>query len=53
MELTVNKPLAGTFGWLQVGGKRIDLQEEIHRQSCVLSPGETRTLLLEDQGASE
>jgi len=53
MELTVNKPLAGTFGWLQVGGKRIDLQEEIHRLSYCLDPGETRTLLLEDQGASE
>ncbi len=53
MELTVNKPLAGTFGWLQVGEKRIDLQEEIHRQSYSLDPGETRTLLLEDQGASE
>ena len=53
MELIVNKPLAGTFGWLQVGGKRIVLQEEIHRLSYCLDPGETRTLLLEDQGASE
>ena len=53
MEITVNKPLAETFGWLQAGEKRIDLQEEIQNTNYVLAPGESRVLFLEDTGASE
>ena len=53
MEITVNKPLAETFGWLQAGEKRIDLQEEIQNTNYVLAPGESRVLFLEDPGASE
>ena len=53
MEITVNKPLAETFGWLQAGAKRIDLQEKIQNISYVLAPGESRVLFLEDPGASE
>ena len=53
MEITVNKPLAETFGWLQAGAKRIDLQDKIQNISYVLGPGESRVLFLEDPGASE
>ena len=53
MEITVNKPLAETFGWLQAGAKRIDLQDRIQNISYVLGPGESRVLFLEDPGASE
>ena len=53
METTVNKPLAETFGWLQAGAKRIDLQDKIQNISYVLGPGESRVLFLEDPGASE
>ena len=48
MEITVNKPLAETFGWLQAGAKRIDLQDKIQNISYVLGPGESRVLFLED-----
>ena len=53
MEIIVNKPLAETFGWLQAGAKRIDLQDKIKNISYVLGPGESRVLFLEDPGASE
>ena len=53
MEITVNKPLAETFGWLQAGAKRIDLQDKIQTINYALGPGENRVLFLEDPGASE
>lgn len=53
MEITVNKPLAETFGWLQAGAKRIDLQDKIQNIRYVLEPGESRALFLEDPGASD
>ena len=53
MEMIVNKPLAETFGWLQAGAKRIDLQQEIENIRYTLGPGETKTLYIEDPGAAQ
>ena len=46
MEITVNKPLAETFGWLQAGAKRIDLQDKIQSINYVLGPGESGYALI-------
>ncbi len=53
MEMIVNKPPAETFGWLQAGAKRIDLQDEIENIHYTLGPGETKTLYIEDPGAAQ
>lgn len=53
MEMIVNKPLAETFGWLQAGAKRIDLQDEIQKISYKLGPDEEQTLFITDPGAAE
>ncbi|MCR4598971.1 MAG: SufD family Fe-S cluster assembly protein [Acetatifactor sp.] len=51
MEKIINQPIAGTFGWLYVGGTKVTLPEHTRQQEIQLTEGESKTLLLEDDGA--
>ena len=53
MEKIVNKPLAGTFGWLHVGGTRIVMPEKREELSFRLAQGEVKALVLEDSAAEK
>ena len=53
MEMTVNKPLAETYGWLGVGEKKISLPEEPHKEEISLAAGEERTVYAENPSAVE
>lgn len=46
-QITVNKPLAGTFGWLQVNGTRIAEPESVETVSFALGEGEERTVAVD------
>ncbi len=48
MEKTVNRPIAGTFGWLRAGGTKIELPDREERREIRLAAGESRTVVLED-----
>ena len=53
MERTVNKPIAGTFGWLNAGATRTELpdaEEKIRR--LVLEDGEDKVIVYEDEAAA-
>ena len=53
MERTVNKPIAGTFGWLHAGAVRVELpdgKEQIRK--LVLDGGENRVVIYEDEEAA-
>ena len=51
MERIVNKPIAGTFGWLHMGGVTVDLPEKPQQRRYDLPAGETRTVVLEENAA--
>ena len=51
MEKIINEPIAGTFGWLHVGGTKVTLPDEIKEQEIALAKGETKTVFLEDDGS--
>ena len=46
MEKIINEPIAGTFGWLHVGGTKVTLPDEIKEQEIALAKGETKTVFL-------
>ena len=52
MKQIVNKPIAGTFGWLKTGGTEIELNAEPASLVYTLGEGEHRTLVVEDTGES-
>lgn len=49
-EITINKPLANTFGWLHVNGTRVTEPETVETSSFDLPEGEERIVVL-DAGA--
>ncbi len=51
MERIVNKPIAGTFGWLHMGGTAVDLPERPQQTRYDLPAGETRTVVMEENAA--
>ena len=50
-KITVNRPLANTFGWLGVNGTVIDAPARTKEVSLSLREGEERTVVLEDAEA--
>ena len=46
--ITVNKPIAPTFGWLNAGGTSIPLPSDMREQSLALAPGEVRTVVISE-----
>lgn len=47
MERIINKPIVETFGWLRVGGKKVDLPEEIKTTRIQVEAGEEKTIVLD------
>ena len=50
--ITVNRPLANTFGWLHVNGTRAEAPESTRALPLTLAAGEERTVLTEGADAS-
>lgn len=50
-KITVNKPLAGTFGWLRVNGTEVEAPARTEEVSITVRDGEERTVVLEDAAA--
>lgn len=52
MEQIVNKPIAGTFRWLHMGGTKIELPEKTETVQYTVPAGESRIVTLEDGDVS-
>lgn len=52
MEKIVNKPLAGTFGWLHVNGTRVDAPADVETAAYRLEEGDERTVVADLASAS-
>lgn len=52
MEQIVNKPIAGTFRWLHMGGTKIELPEKTENVKYTVPAGESKIVTLEDGDVS-
>ena len=51
-EMTVNRPLANTYGWLHVNGTKISAPENVKSVDHSLKAGEERTVVVENTGGA-
>ena len=47
MEKIINKPIAETFGWLKVGGKKVELPDQIKTTQIQVEAGGKKTIVLD------
>lgn len=52
-KITVNKPLANTFGWLHVNGTEIEAPAHTEETAITVSEGEERTVVLADTASAK
>ncbi|MCR5271477.1 MAG: SufD family Fe-S cluster assembly protein [Lachnospiraceae bacterium] len=50
MEITVNRPIVETFGWLKVGGKKIEVPDEINKTIYSIAEGDEENIIFYDNG---
>ena len=50
MEKMINRPIAGTFGWLHMGAQTVTVPDQKDELRWKLAPGEVKTILVEDDG---
>ena len=50
MEKMINRPIAGTFGWLHMGAQAVEVPDQRDELQYRLAAGEVRTVLVEDDG---
>ena len=49
-NITVNRPLANTFGWLHVNGTDVEAPDHCTQLAYELQPGEDRTVIMTEPG---